>query len=85
MTAELIPLNSTLYFLQVEIEWEDILQDDSCKSIFEMELEDMEDTIDEEDAMVCLFKFYQFTFLFAFSYFSALQNIFSWSRYRLIC
>ncbi|XP_052191460.1 RNA polymerase I-specific transcription initiation factor rrn3-like [Diospyros lotus] len=48
----LIAVVDRLIDLDVEIEWEDILQDDSCKSIFEMELEDMEDTIDEEDAML---------------------------------
>ncbi|KAE9466310.1 hypothetical protein C3L33_01778, partial [Rhododendron williamsianum] len=35
--------------LDVEIEWEDILQDDSGKGIFEMELEDVEETIDDDD------------------------------------
>ncbi|KAG5534463.1 hypothetical protein RHGRI_022558 [Rhododendron griersonianum] len=35
--------------LDVEIEWEDILQDDSGKGIFEMELEDVEETLDDDD------------------------------------
>jgi RNA polymerase I-specific transcription initiation factor RRN3 len=35
--------------LDVEIEWEDILQDDSGKGIFEMELEDLEETLDDAD------------------------------------
>lgn len=42
----------------MEIEWEDILQDDSGKGIFEMELEDVEETIDDDDQegeQVCLF------------------------------
>lgn len=42
----------------MEIEWEDILQDDSGKGIFEMELEDVEETLDDADQegeQVCLF------------------------------
>lgn len=42
----------------MEIEWEDILQDDSGKGIFEMELEDVEETLDDDDQegeQVCLF------------------------------
>ncbi|XP_058180575.1 uncharacterized protein LOC131299052 [Rhododendron vialii] len=35
--------------LDVEIEWEDILQDDSGKGIFEMELEGVEETLDDAD------------------------------------
>ncbi|KAL7223677.1 hypothetical protein ACSBR1_025180 [Camellia fascicularis] len=34
--------------LDVEIEWEDILQDDSSKGIFQMELEDVEETVDDD-------------------------------------
>ncbi|PSS36602.1 RNA polymerase I-specific transcription initiation factor like [Actinidia chinensis var. chinensis] len=35
--------------LDVEIEWEDILQDDFSKGIFEMELEDVEETLDDDE------------------------------------
>lgn len=43
----------------MEIEWEDILQDDSGKGIFEMELEDLEETLDDADQdgdEVCFFQ-----------------------------
>lgn len=33
----------------MEIGWEDILHDDSSKGIFEMELEDIEEDVDEGD------------------------------------
>lgn len=35
-------------FLQVEIGWDDILQEDSTKGIFKMELEDIEEDADYE-------------------------------------
>lgn len=34
---------------QVEIEWDDILQEDSNKGIFDMELENVEDFTDDDD------------------------------------
>ena len=45
----LLTLNLLMYFWQVEIEWEDILQDDFSKGIFEMELEDVEETLDDDE------------------------------------
>lgn len=38
-----------LNFLQLEIGWDDILQDDSSKGIFKMELEDVDETTDDDD------------------------------------
>lgn len=46
-SAMLIAVVDRLLDLDVEIGWEDIVQDDSSKGIFEMELEDLEE--DEED------------------------------------
>lgn len=37
-----------LDFSQVEIGWDDILQDDSTKGIFNMELEDIDEATDDE-------------------------------------
>ena len=41
----------------MEIGWDDILQDESAKGIFNMELEDVDEAIDDElmdDGEVCL-------------------------------
>ena len=46
-----------LDFSQVEIGWDDILQDDSTKGIFNMELEDIDEATDDElmdGSEVCL-------------------------------
>ncbi|XAR73363.1 hypothetical protein NMG60_11007310 [Bertholletia excelsa] len=45
----LIAVMDRLIDLDVEIEWEDILQEDSSKGIFEMELEDMEENLNDAD------------------------------------
>ncbi|KAL5820962.1 hypothetical protein ACOSQ3_022844 [Xanthoceras sorbifolium] len=45
----LMALVDRLIDLDVEIGWEDILHDDSCKGIFEMELEDVEEAADEAE------------------------------------
>ncbi|XAR58079.1 hypothetical protein NMG60_11026458 [Bertholletia excelsa] len=43
----LVAVMDRLIDLDVEIEWEDILQEDSSKGIFEMELEDMEENMND--------------------------------------
>ncbi|XP_052196328.1 uncharacterized protein LOC127803829 [Diospyros lotus] len=48
----LIAVVDRLIDLDVEIEWDDILNDDSSKGMFEMELEEVEETIDDIEEKV---------------------------------